>query len=361
MTELIDYLKTYRDRYSFFNLLIPVFFGFFDDEDIFIASQSQSAWSEIGAVFELENEKDLKEELDYPVAPPQAWPSTTSRPTIGCRELVSRNLLGMMPGLARDAVDNLNLDNRIMATRVFALVISHCERNIHQHVPKVVEVITRGATDTCEKVRAHAASIAEWLCILSQPELVLKILLPGLEGFSLGTLVTLEKFAKTSNSAELIQQVISSFTRAMTCLTRDDRVIAHIRSTLFHAAKTANATSQLDIVSIELYCQALMTHQIEFNAKVFQTLSKKSKFSVPDMLQLSGIHFISLHHDSIKTWNQHSNEFHAWICLLHFASSVSYQTIFVVSKSTGFPARMRITLDHYYETEMKPLFNKCLI
>ena len=42
MKELVDYLKTYRDRYSFFNLLIPVFFGFFDDEDIIISGESKA-------------------------------------------------------------------------------------------------------------------------------------------------------------------------------------------------------------------------------------------------------------------------------------------------------------------------------
>ena len=30
--------------------------------------------------------------------------------------------MGMMPGLSRDSVDNLNLDNRRMATSVFAKV-----------------------------------------------------------------------------------------------------------------------------------------------------------------------------------------------------------------------------------------------
>jgi len=80
-----------------------------------------------------------------------------------------------------------------MATRVFGHVISHCERNIHQHVPKIVEVITRGATDTCQKVRRNAGEIAKWLTILAQPELILKIVLPGLEGFALGTLGALLK------------------------------------------------------------------------------------------------------------------------------------------------------------------------
>lgn len=74
MTEVIDYLKTYRDRYSFFNLLIPVLFGLFDDQDIFIAEESKLAWIEIGKIFELENESDLKEEMDYPVQPPESWP-----------------------------------------------------------------------------------------------------------------------------------------------------------------------------------------------------------------------------------------------------------------------------------------------
>ena len=96
-------------------------------------------------------------------------------------------------------------------------VISHCERNIHQHVPKIIEVISRGATDSDAKVRENSALIADWLTILAQPDLVLKIVLPGMEGFSMGTLLTIEKFCKNVNSTQLIGKVVKRMRKAVFC------------------------------------------------------------------------------------------------------------------------------------------------
>jgi dynein assembly factor 5 len=216
MIEVVDYLKTYRDRYSFFNLLIPILFGMFDDEDPVIAEKSKREWNEIGAVFEKENETDLKEEMDYPVAPPQAWPDSVPRSRLGCRELCGRNLMGMMNGLANDAKDNLSLENRIMATRIYGLVISHCERNIHQHVPKIIEVLNRACSDTDPQVRKNGDEIANWLTILATPELVLKVVLPGVQGFSAGTLSVLENFAKNVwNEIDLQNKLVKALYKGM--------------------------------------------------------------------------------------------------------------------------------------------------
>ena len=88
---------------------------------------------------------------------------------------------------------------------------------MHQHVPKVIEVISRGATDSDLKVRQNSAQIANWLTILAQPDLVLKIVLPGMEGFSMGTLFTIEKFCRNVNSPQLIAKVVRRMRKAMFC------------------------------------------------------------------------------------------------------------------------------------------------
>ena len=37
--------------------------------------------------------------------------------------------------------------------------------------------------------------------------------------------------------------------------------------------------------------------------------------------------------DALKSWNTSSNEFHAWICLLHFATFYSLGDVFISSSS----------------------------
>ena len=103
--------------------------------------------------------------------------------------------MGMLPALGRDCGDNLNIDNRKMASSVLARVVQHAERVIHQHVPKLVEIVSKGAQDTVPEIIENHRKIAKWLCILADTELVLKLLLPGIQGLSLGTLLILEEFS----------------------------------------------------------------------------------------------------------------------------------------------------------------------
>ncbi|CBY21682.1 unnamed protein product [Oikopleura dioica] len=328
MIEVVDYLKTYRDRYSFFNLLIPILFGMFDDEDPVIADKSKREWNEIGAVFEKENETDLKEEMDYPVSPPQAWPDSVPRSRLGCRELCGRNLMGMMNGLANDAKDNLSLENRIMATRIYGLVISHCERNIHQHVPKIIEVVNRACSDTDPQVRKNGDEIANWLTILATPELVLKVVLPGVQGFSAGTLSVLENFAKNVwNEIELQNKLAKALFKAMPHMVRDKRQIETIRRTLEHLSKRQNI-NVFNVVCSEIYCQALNDKETDYEP------ASITNFGAPldDVIGQVGSKFISANQGSLKSWNQHSNEFWTWICFLQFARYQKIDKIFDESR-----------------------------
>ena len=62
----------------------------------------------------------------------------------------------MLPALARDCGDNLNEDNRKMASRVLGHIARHAERVIHQHVPKFIEIISKGVQDnSSEVIRNH--------------------------------------------------------------------------------------------------------------------------------------------------------------------------------------------------------------
>ena len=80
---------------------------------------------------------------------------------------------------------------------------------------------------------------------------------------------------------------------------------------------------------IELYCQALMDSPVEYDTKIFGNLAENSSLS--EVLKTGGTKFIKQHQAEIKSWNQHSNEFHAWVCLLHFGTHFSIPEIFDAS------------------------------
>jgi len=77
-------------------------------------------------------------------------------------------------------------------------------------------VVNRACSDTDPQVRKNGDEIANWLTILATPELVLKVVLPGVQGFSAGTLSVLENFAKNVwNEIELQNKLAKALFKGM--------------------------------------------------------------------------------------------------------------------------------------------------
>ena len=222
-----------------------------------IFSESKEKWVKLGEQFQNENELDLKEEIDYPTEPPKNYPEKAIRPNLGCRELVGRNVIGMLPALARDCGDNLNEDNRKMASRVLGHITRHAERVIHQHVPKFIEIISKGVQDNSSEVIKNHKETARWLCTLADNELILKILLPSIQGLSLGTLSILDKFTAISTSQEDLTAVLSALEQSTYGFYRDDRTISLIRDINRNISQKLQLCDldHKQILKIEIFCQ----------------------------------------------------------------------------------------------------------
>ena len=146
----------------------------------------------------------------------------------------------------------------------------------------------------------------------------------------LGSLLILTKLAATCADKEVVSRLLSALSTAAPQLTRHDKTIGLIRETLRFAATTC-PDAERDLVMTEIFCQALMSQQIEFDAPVFATLALRLDSTIPAILESNGKVFIGTFEAAICTWNQHSNEFHAWVCLLHLAAHHSIAGIFTAS------------------------------
>jgi hypothetical protein len=63
-------------------------------------------------------------------------------------------------------------------------------------------------------VKANCSLIAQWLCVLGRPEELLKIVLPSIHGFSIGSLVILEQFAKHISAVKGLDKMVKALHKA---------------------------------------------------------------------------------------------------------------------------------------------------
>uniref|UniRef100_A0ACB8FLK2 Uncharacterized protein n=1 Tax=Sphaerodactylus townsendi TaxID=933632 RepID=A0ACB8FLK2_9SAUR len=140
-----EWLLHLRDRYSFFPKLIPLLLSGLADEMHENRELALSYWKKVGLQWEKENEDDIKDKLDFYSAP-SYYPHGEARPGLGCRELVTRHLYKILPGLCRDMTDWV-VGTRIKASRLLSILLQHAEDHITQHMELLLRTLYRACSD----------------------------------------------------------------------------------------------------------------------------------------------------------------------------------------------------------------------
>uniref|UniRef100_A0A4W5MN93 Dynein axonemal assembly factor 5 TPR repeats domain-containing protein n=1 Tax=Hucho hucho TaxID=62062 RepID=A0A4W5MN93_9TELE len=70
-----DWLLHLRDRYSYFHKLIPLLLSSLSDDIPEISQRAADLWRQTGALWEQENEDDLKDKMDFLLTPPDLYPA----------------------------------------------------------------------------------------------------------------------------------------------------------------------------------------------------------------------------------------------------------------------------------------------
>ncbi|XP_007525181.1 dynein axonemal assembly factor 5 isoform X2 [Erinaceus europaeus] len=174
-----DWLLQLRDRYSFLHKLIPLLLSSLDDEVPDIAHAAASLWEQVGLQWQQENEDDLKDKLDFASPPPAHHPSPESRPGLGCRELVFRNLSKILPAICHDVGDWV-AGTRSKAARLLAVLLLHAEDHATQHLEPLLRTLRLACADQEPAVVAAGMRSAELLGTFVSPEVLFKLQLPAL-------------------------------------------------------------------------------------------------------------------------------------------------------------------------------------
>ncbi|KAF2976700.1 hypothetical protein EK904_009227 [Melospiza melodia maxima] len=174
-----EWLLHLRDRYSYFHKLIPLLLGSFTDEIPENAKLACTYWEKIGLQWEKENEEDLKDKMDFSVSPSH-YPKGETRPGLGCRELVSRNLYKILPGLCHDITDWLG-STRIKASQLLYTLLLHAEDHTTQHMELLLRTLYQACSDEESEVVKNSVKAAELIGTFVSPKVSLKLITPAFE------------------------------------------------------------------------------------------------------------------------------------------------------------------------------------
>ncbi|XP_071002200.1 dynein axonemal assembly factor 5-like [Oncorhynchus clarkii lewisi] len=175
-----DWLLHLRDRYSYFHKLIPLLLSSLSDDIPEISQRAAELWRQTGALWEQENEDDLKDKMDFLLTPPDLYPAGVARPGLGCRELVVRNLSNLLPALARDVVDWV-AGTRVKTAQLLYALLLHAEDHCTQHLQLLLSTLYRACNDPESDVVTNCLRSAKLLGTFVSPEVFLKLLLVHLE------------------------------------------------------------------------------------------------------------------------------------------------------------------------------------
>uniref|UniRef100_K7F9I7 Dynein axonemal assembly factor 5 n=1 Tax=Pelodiscus sinensis TaxID=13735 RepID=K7F9I7_PELSI len=174
-----EWLLHLRDRYSYFHKLIPLLLSSFTDEMPENKQLAMSYWKKIGLQWEKENEEDIKDKLDF-YSTPSHYPEGVVRPELGCRELVTRNLSKILPGLCHDITDWVE-GTRIKSSQLLFILLLHAEDHITQHMELLLRTLYRVCLDEENNVVTNCVKAAELIGTFVNPKVSLKLLMSALE------------------------------------------------------------------------------------------------------------------------------------------------------------------------------------
>ncbi|TNN68891.1 Dynein assembly factor 5, axonemal [Liparis tanakae] len=175
-TVVGDWLLHMRDRYSYFHKLIPLMLSGIDDEIPEIRLLSADLWRQVGAQWEKENEDDLKDKMDFLLAPPPFYPPGVERPGLGCRELVVRNLGRLVPAISHDITDWL-VPTRVRTSQLLSVLLLHAEDHSTQHLQPLLATLYTACMDAERDVVLNCLAAAKLLGTFVPPVVFLKLLL----------------------------------------------------------------------------------------------------------------------------------------------------------------------------------------
>nr|CAD7397555.1 unnamed protein product [Timema cristinae] len=207
MRVVAAWLTKLPDRYSYFHRLLPLILTSLCDEMPDLAAEAWELWQNIGEQYLLENEKDLKDTMDFLTQPPRHYPPEVRRPNLGCRTLVQRNAGKIIPALANELGD-WQVDVRLKASQLLCQLVLNAETHLTHHLEKLLVAMYHAVQDDDARVVENVEKAAKYLAHFVPPNVTLSLVLPAMEdGVTHGHLKILGGILWGSEKSALVEEL----------------------------------------------------------------------------------------------------------------------------------------------------------
>ncbi|KAJ3645393.1 hypothetical protein Zmor_023056 [Zophobas morio] len=217
------WLMEYRDRYSFFYKILPLLLTGLNDEVEETRIEAQDLWEKVGLQYKNENEKDLKDQIDFLLEPPKYYPKDIKRPNLGCRVLVQRNVIKLAKALALE-LTCWQEDVRVRCSQLLCSLALHSEEGLTQNLQELLPAMYSAARDDDQRVVVNIIRASELMGIFIPTKTWYQLVLPAVEnGAHFGHLSVLSGFIK-GTPQEYITDKLEEITKLLSddtlCFTR---------------------------------------------------------------------------------------------------------------------------------------------
>ncbi|RZC34979.1 HEAT repeat-containing protein 2 [Asbolus verrucosus] len=221
------WLLEYRDRYSFFYKIMPLLLTGLNDEVEDTRIESHRLWEKVGLQYKNENEKDLKDEIDFLLEPPKYYPEHLKRPNLGCRVLVQRNVGKLTKALSSE-LTSWQEDIRVRCSQLLCGLALHSEDGITQNLQGLLPAMYSAARDEDQRVVVNIIQASEIMGLFVPIKTWYKLVLPVLEdGAHFGHLSVLYGFIKGTPQeyiTDSLNEISGLLSEDSICYTRKKKV-----------------------------------------------------------------------------------------------------------------------------------------
>lgn len=153
-------LLKHRDRYSYFERMIPLVLCCLKDDSPEIPKTIDPLWKQCGQLYFEENETELSktEIADFL---PENYPKEVVRPTLGCRAIVQR-CLRIIPLIMRESSD-WKENVRLHSLKLFYQFVLHAEKSLTAKFFEFLPDLAKVCADDEKEIRAEAVKVCNLL------------------------------------------------------------------------------------------------------------------------------------------------------------------------------------------------------
>lgn len=145
--------------------LVPLLITGLEDESPQNVQKTREMWRNVGEKWlneECKMDSKVKEMRDFPLEPPKHYPKMESRPSLGCRLIVSRITYKLKTALERDLRDWL-AETRLKTSQLTYQIILHLERDLVAHAENFLDIMRIGMADSEKEVVLNVSLILKYL------------------------------------------------------------------------------------------------------------------------------------------------------------------------------------------------------